>query len=237
MRTRHFAIAIGVATASLAISALRAQNPNLERVTNDRYARSHDYDLVHQRIAVRDFDWDSTSFKGSVATTLVALRPGLDSVILDAGPKLTVRRIADSRGAVLRNARHGDTLVVFLAKPATFRDTVRFTIDYDAKVDNGQGLTFIQQGVHTPRQIWSQGEDTNNHYWFPTYDFPNDKMTWELEAAVPSGYMAVSNGALVSDVRGVGGVRTMTWSQTKPSATYLVSLIVAPLAKVHEPWK
>ena len=225
MRTRHFAIAIGVATASLAISALRAQNPNLERVTNDRYARSHDYDLVHQRISVRDFDWDSTSFKGSVTTTLVALRPGLDSVILDA------------RGAALRSSRHGDTLVVFLAKPAAFRDTVRFTIDYDGKVDNGQGLTFIAQGAHAPRQIWSQGEDHDNHYWFPTYDFPNDKMTWELEAAVPSGYVAVSNGALVSDVRGIGGVRTMTWSQMKPSPTYLVSLIVAPLAKVHDTWK
>src|SRR5207247_4156385 len=177
MRTRHFAIAIGVATASLAISALRAQNPNLERVTNDRYARSHDYDLVHQRISVRDFDWDSTSFKGSVTTPLVALRPGLDSVILDAGPHLAVQHIADSRGAALRSSRHGDTLVVFLTKPAAFRDTVRFTIDYDGKVDNGQGLTFIAQCAHPPRQICSQGEDHDTHYWFPTHDCPHDEMT------------------------------------------------------------
>src|SRR5438477_13033482 len=103
MRTRLLATALGVAAISLAAASLaRAQNTNLDRVTNDRYARSHDYDLVHQRIAVRDFDWDSTSFKGSVVTTLVALRPGLDSVILDAGPKLVVRRIADARGTALR---------------------------------------------------------------------------------------------------------------------------------------
>ena len=37
-----------------------------------------------------------------------------------------------------------------------------------------------------PRQIWSQGEDHDNHYWFPTYDYPNDKMTWDLEATVPA---------------------------------------------------
>src|SRR5437867_7787874 len=118
MRIRQFATALGVAAISLAAASLaRAQNPNLERVTNDRYSRSHDFDLVHQRISVRDFDWDSTSFKGSVVTTLVARRPGLDSVILDAGPKLVLRRVMDARGAALRSARHGDTLVVFLAKP------------------------------------------------------------------------------------------------------------------------
>ena len=135
---------------------LAAQNPNLERMANGAYTRSHDYDLIHQRIAVRDFNWDSTSFKGSVATTLVALRPNLDSIILDAGALLTIRRIATPTGATLRQSRHGDTLVVFLAKPAAFRDTVRFTIDYDGKVDNGRGLTFIDERPHTPRQIWNQ---------------------------------------------------------------------------------
>jgi aminopeptidase N len=205
---------------------LAAQNSNLERMANGAYTRSHDYDLIHQRIAVRDFNWDSTSFKGSVATTLVALRPNLDSIILDAGALLTIRRIATPTGATLRQSRHGDTLVVFLAKPAAFRDTVRFTIDYDGKVDNGRGLTFIDERPHTPRQIWSQGEDDNNHLWFPTYDFPNDKMTWELEATVPRGYVAISNGALVGN----------RWVQNKPSATYLVSLVVAPLAEVHDSW-
>src|SRR5207237_7850368 len=115
--------------AALGAQPALAQNPNLESITNDRYTRSHDYDLVHQRIAVRDFNWDSTAFKGSVTTTLVALRPGLDSVILDAGALLGVRRIVTPANAALRSTRHGDTLVVFLARPAAFRDTVRFTID------------------------------------------------------------------------------------------------------------
>src|SRR5438067_11391420 len=100
-------IAAALAAAIGAQPAL-AQNPNLESITNDRYTRSHDYDLVHQRIAVSDFNWDSTSFKGSVATTLVALRPGLDSVILDAGHLLVVKRVI-AQGASLRDSRHGDT--------------------------------------------------------------------------------------------------------------------------------
>lgn len=228
---------LGTLVAALALaSAASAQNPNLESIANDRYTRSHDYDLVHQRIVVRDFNWDSTSFAGSVATTLVALRPAMDSVILDAGHLLGIKRVASGTGTTLRTSRHGDTLVVFLARPAAFGDTVRFTIDYDGKVENGHGLTYIDERPHTPRQIWSQGEDHDNHYWFPTYDFPNDKMTWELEATVPAGFTTVSNGALVSDTK-AGTGHTMFWREDRPSATYLVSLVVAPLTKIHDAWK
>src|SRR5213595_314737 len=220
-----------------AASPLNAQS-NAERMSNDRYTRSHDYDLIHQRIEVSRFNWDSTSFDGRVTTTLVALRPGLDSVILDAGAKLQISRIADGRGATLRSERHGDTLVVYPARPVAFHDTLRFSIDYHARVDNGQGLTFIQSEgqAHRPEQIWSQGEDHNNHFWFPTYDFPNDKMTWELVATVPQQYSVVSNGRLVADRKLPGGSHSVTWRQDLPSSTYLVSLIVAPLVKVPDRW-
>ena len=223
--------------ASLVAAPLAAQS-NAELMANDHYTRSHDYDLIHQRIVVSNFNWDSTSFDGLVTTTLVALRPGLDSLILDEGALLENTTVADRAGHALRTARHGDTLVVFPAAPAKFGDTLVFSVTYRGKVKNGSGLTYITtDGMkHRPRQIWSQGEDHDNHYWFPTYDFPNDKMTWEVVATVDQGDMAVSNGRLVSDVTR-GGKRTLTWSQDRPSATYLVSLVVAPLAKIHDSWE
>src|SRR5881296_2379330 len=175
--------------ALLALAAPAAAQSNAERVANDAYARSHNYDLVHQSIEVRNFDWDSTSLDGRVTTTLVALRPGLDSVILDAGHLLVVRGVVETVGGArhavpLHFAAHGDTLVVYPARPVAFHDTLRFTIDDHARIDNGRGLTFItpQGREHRPQQIWSQGEDHDNHLWFPTYDFPNDKMSWELAA-------------------------------------------------------
>ena len=225
--------------ALLALAAPVAAQSNVERVTNDAYARSHDYDLVHQRIEIRNFDWDSTSLDGRVTTTLVALRPGLDSVILDAGKRLVVSRVVDARGATLRSSAHGDTLVVYPARPVAFRDTLRFSIDYHARIDNGRGLTFIEpEGrEHRPQQIWSQGEDHDNHFWFPTYDFPNDKMTWELAATVPRQYTVVSNGRLVADRKNPDGTHTVTWRQDPRSATYLVSLVVAPLVRLADTWR
>ena len=211
---------------------------NAALMANDHYTRSHDYDLIHQRITVSDFNWDSLSFEGSVTTTIVALRPGLDSVILDEGALLANTAVTGRGGAALRTARHGDTLVIFPASPVGFGDTLPFTITYHGKVKNGDGLTWItSDGLpHRPRQIWSQGEDRSNHFWFPTFDFPSDKMTWEVVATVPKDYTAVSNGRLVSSVVR-GAERTMTWSQERPSATYLVSLIVAPLVKIHDAWQ
>src|SRR2546426_12435221 len=128
-------------TALLALATPLAAQANAERVVNDAYPRSHDYDLVHQRIEVRNFDWDSTSLDGRVTTTLVALRPGLDSVILDAGARLVVARVVDARGTTLRSTAHGDTLVVYPARPLAFHHTLRFAIDYHARIDNGRGLT------------------------------------------------------------------------------------------------
>src|SRR2546427_12725123 len=87
-----------------AVFPLVAQSTNAARMANDAYTRSHDYDLIHQRIEVRNFDWDSTSLDGRVTTTLVALRPGLDSVILDAGRLLTVRAEADAKDVTARHA-------------------------------------------------------------------------------------------------------------------------------------
>lgn len=216
---------------------LRAQS-NAERVLNDQYSRSHDYNLVHQKIEVRDFNWDSTSFEGRVTTTVVSRAPGLDSLVLDAGHLLVIRDVKAEDGTSLATARHGDTLVVRLPHPAAFGDTLTFTIRYDGHVDNGRGLTFIEPDgrPHRPRQIWSQGEAMDNHYWFPTYDFPNDKESWEMVATVPAGYTAISNGHLVAETQNPNGTRTWDWREDRPSATYLISLVVGPYVEIKDHW-
>lgn len=237
---------------ALLLGAPLAAQTNAERMANDQYSRSHDYDLVHQRIEVSDFNWDSLTFQGRVGITLRALRPGFDSVVLDAGALLEIASVtqpAPLSGARSRRAtelqqyrfeRLRDTLVVHLPRAAEFGDTVRFTVEYHGRVKNGDGLTFIEGDTAEParpRQLWSQGEDDNNHEWFPTYDFPNDRTTWELIATVPRGFTAVSNGRLVSDRMNPGGTRTMHWAQERPAVTYLVSLVVAPLVKISDRWR
>ncbi|HEX2249469.1 MAG TPA: hypothetical protein VHH32_03925, partial [Gemmatimonadales bacterium] len=160
---------------SLAVS-LSAQQTNAERILSGRDTPSHDYDLIHQRIEVGNFDWDKTAFDGKVTITVVSLRPRLDSVVLDMGGQLAVRKVTadcQQRGGrcvpvrssarppirpSLRYRRPGDTLVVRLPRAAAFRDTVRFTVEYYGNVTHGRGLYFFKAEPgrpHRPQQIYS----------------------------------------------------------------------------------
>ena len=45
-------------SASLLVAPALSAQSNAELMANDHYTRSHDYDLIHQRIAVSAFNWD-----------------------------------------------------------------------------------------------------------------------------------------------------------------------------------
>ena len=87
---------------------------------------------------------------------MVALRPGLDAVVLDMGRTLEVRSVtpvcARARAACgpLAFARPGDSLVVRLPRPAAFGDTVRFTVDYHGRIRQGYGLYFFKADGRPP---------------------------------------------------------------------------------------
>jgi aminopeptidase N len=224
--------------ASLLVSTPSLAQSNLERVVNGDYTASHDFDLLHQRIEVRNFDWDSTSFDGRVTTTIASLRPGLQAVALDMERRMEVRSVTTS-GRTLAYDRPGDSLVVRLARPATFGDTVRFTVDYHAPIVQGRGLYFFKADgrPRRPQQVYSGGGTDGNPRWLPTVGAPHDKATWELIATLPSALTVVSNGRLVSDRKVVGGLRTTHWSQEKPASTYLISLVAAPLVRIQDRWR
>ncbi|HTC22875.1 MAG TPA: M1 family metallopeptidase, partial [Gemmatimonadales bacterium] len=228
-------LALAIVTGGLAGSA--TAQTNAERILSDRDTRSHDYDLVHQRIDVGEFDWDSLAFTGRVATTIVARRSGLDRVALDAGHLLDVRRVTQGRASVPFD-RPGDSLVVRLAHGARFGDTVRFVVEYRGHIAQGRGLYFFaaEPGRHG-RQIYSGGGTDGNPNWFPTYGGPEDKATWELSATVPVDLTVVSNGRLVSDQPASRRMHTVRWVQERPASTYLVSLVVAPLVKLADRWR
>ncbi|MGN6391030.1 MAG: M1 family aminopeptidase [Gemmatimonadales bacterium] len=227
---RRLLLALALGTAAPA-----AAQTNLERVVNGGFTPSHDYDLIHQRIDVRNFDWDSITFDARVTTTLVALRTRMDSVVLDMGKMLVVRSVTPARGY----GRPNDTLVVRLARPARYGDTVRFTVDYRGNIRQGQGLYFFSNDgrPHRPQQVYSGGGTDGNPRWMPTWGGPADKATWELSATVPRALTVVSNGRQVSDTPAPGGQHTVTWRQEKPASTYLISLAAAPFVKLSDRWR
>lgn len=166
----------------------------------------------------------------------MALRPAFDTVRLDAGAGMTIESVALPGGAALRHEHPGDTLLVRLPRAAAFGDTVRFTVAYHARITGGNGLRFIQADgrPRRPQQVWSQGQEANNHHWFPTWDAPSDKLTWDMVVTVPRRFTVVSNGRLVADRPLPGGLHEVHWRQDRPASSYLVSLVVSPVVKVPD---
>jgi aminopeptidase N len=225
--------------ASLLVTTPSLAQSNLERVVNGDYTPSHDFDLLHQRIEVKSFNWDSTSFDGRVTTTVASLRPGLQALALDMERRMEVRSVT-AAGKAMTYDRPGDSLIVRLARPARLGDTVRFTVDYHARIVQGRGLYFFPAEPgrpHRPQQVYSGGGTDGNPRWLPTLAAPHDKATWELIATVPAALTVVSNGRLVSDRKVGGGLRTTHWSQEKPASTYLISLVAAPLVRIRDKWR
>jgi aminopeptidase N len=214
---------------------LSAQS-NADRFLTDEYTRSHDFDLVHQRIEVGNFSWDSLSFDGKVTTVLVARKPALADIVLDAGHRLEIRKVTQDKNT-LSFDRPRDSLVIHLPHAAEFDDTLTFVIEYHGNVAQGQGLYFFNaESGRWGRQVYSGGGTDGNPNWFPTYGGAEDKLTWEVIATVPTDLTVVSNGRLVRDRKGPRGSHTVEWAQEQPASSYLVSLVAAPLVKLSDRW-
>ena len=72
------------------------------------------------------------------------------------------------------------------------------------------------------------------HTWFPGNDHPSDKAAYTFRVTVPDGMTAVANGTL-TDTTKAAGISTFTWEMADPMATYLATIVVAPLQRVEHP--
>jgi len=189
----------------------------------------HDFDLVHQKIAVRLNE--AKRLVSGVVTTTVIPKEATDTVRLNA-ENMTIDRATDARGRSLHFSFDTTHVTVKLRRRAAAGDTVVFTLTYHTVPE--RGLYFV------PRRhvIWSQGEATETRAWVPTYDYANDKTTWEFLVTADSAYKVLSNGKLLS-VKPVNGGREKVWhwSQEEPASTYLYSVVVGPFTILHDHWR
>jgi len=107
-------------------------------------------------------------------------------------------------------------------------DVFEFSVRYSVQ-DPKRGLYFTGPDPdypHKRHQVWSQGQDEDSRYWFPTFDYPNQKATSEVIVTVPQGFTAVSNGALLSQQDQENRSR-FHYRLGTPHVTYLITLVVA----------
>jgi aminopeptidase N len=215
-----------------ALLAIFVTAPSL--FADEPYARSRDYDLQHSKIALR-FNLEQKKVLGEVTHSLSILRDGTAKIVFDSAG-LTIQKVTVNKAAS-KFETTAEKLVIPLASEANAGDKFEITIHYEGKPTKGMYFILPDKDYpDRPSQIWTQGESEDTHYYLPTYDYPNDRLTTETILTVPASWITVSNGKLIS-VSEVGkGLKTWYWKESVPSSTYLITVVAGEFDEVKESW-
>jgi aminopeptidase N len=180
------------------------------------------YDVRHYRLVVK-YDPRTDELTGT-ATITAAATDDLSSFNLDfAG--LTVDSVKIG-GADAKDKRDDAELVITPAE-GIVKDT-EFTVEigYSGKPGPIKSPDFGEGGfLHTDDGAIALGQPESASTWFPVNDHPSDKATYDIEATVPEGLSALSNGVPGGSTE-AGGWTTWKWSEKVPMASYLAFLVI-----------
>lgn len=198
---------------------------------------SHDYDVQHYRIQI-SFDIDNKLAEAKTAITFKPFKNGFKELVLDAG-KMNIKRVKLGSVDLAYKYEDAETLKVQMDKEYPLGAQVTVQIEYT--VGESEGLKFIRPSKTDPtrpRQVWTQGQPKTNHYWFPCYDYPNDKATTETIITVEDRFLAISNGVLLS-VKPASrkGWKVYHWRMDQPFSAYLISVVVGEFAEIKSIWR
>jgi aminopeptidase N len=236
-----------IAIAAPAQQAQTPAGPGARRVTRPfpppQYIPPHDYDQRNIKLDLR-FDWDQEQAIGTEAITLAPTVKDLRRVELDAA-FMAFSSVTLASGTPLKFDYDAtrEKLSVTLDRAYQPSDELTLVISYHTikppaertALVGGGGLNFIKprpDDPSRPKQVWTQGEAEANHFWFACFDHPNDFVTTQIVATVPTPMTVISNGALISTKDNPDGTRTFDWKIDVPHATYLTSIIVGEFVPV-----
>ncbi|MGH9821945.1 MAG: hypothetical protein ACREDR_01600, partial [Blastocatellia bacterium] len=232
---------------ALALSALVFYAPVFSQSTGSetpekappvQWPRSHDYHVEHYKIALT-VDFPTKSITGETTVTLRPFKDHLKEVELDAGD-MTIKGVKVAGGGPLKFRYEGNQKL-YIDLDRDYPAGANFSVSIAYSATPKRGLTFISPTPNDPDrpyQAWSQGEAETNHYWFPCYDYPNDKSSSETLVTADEKFMVISNGDLVG-VQPDAAKKTKTWhwKMDRPFSSYLVSIIVGQYNEVKGSFK
>ncbi|MEK7690803.1 MAG: M1 family metallopeptidase, partial [Bdellovibrionota bacterium] len=177
--------------------------------------------------------------------------PNQTKIVLDQ-EDLTIRTVRCAGRNVPFSVRPGKLEIPFPTESPAMTAGTEFELSIAYEAENPQlGIYFTGPDSEKPArryQVWTQGQDEDSRYWYPTLDYPNQKLSSEVIATVPEKYFVVSNGALLSRrpaklmmVAGASSAsekiieaETFHYRLDSPHVNYLVSLVVAELAAIED---
>jgi len=202
----------------------------------EKYDRINNYDVIHYKLNI-EIDLNKKLLWGKSYITFTPIQT-TDSISIDA-ENMKIKGITLKNDSI-RFVQKDKNINVYFNKKLYQNDTLTLCIDYELNPGNSRGIKYFLPNNNTDKiyQCWTQGEEELNHFWFPCYDFPNDRITSEIIATVGDSLEVISNGKLLNITHDKKNrKKTFHWLQDKQHVTYLVSLVVGNYVKINDNYK
>ena len=213
------------------------------------YTAHHAYDVLDYKLFM---DWYaalknlSTSYDGVMQVTFKADSTSpIGSIDLDYGPQYLFVDSAYSGSQRVTLSSSNGIVRVSLTREYSYGDTGVVTLYYHvnnpgvANSGKQRGFYLYYSGEQVPTETvphtlaYTMSEPSDARYWMPCYDDPSDKALCQISIRVPDGFVAASNGTLVSKVDNGDGSTTFNWSEDYPVSTYLMCATAARFAVIQ----
>ena len=204
----------------------------IKLIPGRKYARDRRVDMQHLRLEVLP-DFAKRSITATATLTFKPIALPLQHLELDA-VDLLVSQIEVKGADLAEHQMTGEKLVLDFAKPIPAGQEVVLRVSYSVEPRNGLYFRTPEMGYKAgDTQLWTQGEAELHRFWFPCYDYPNERFTSEILCTVPQDMEVVSNGSLVEKIAD-GNLIRWHWRQDKPHVNYLVALAAGHFFKIEE---
>ena len=209
------------------------------QTARQNFNRTRTFDVQHYLIRT-SFDRANKTIFGETLVSLKPLKSGFNSVALDAANLNFESVKLEPEGTDLQFKTENDKIFVTLAKSYSPKDLIKIRLKYSAKPE--KGVYFVKAvrdggALLHEAQIWTQGEAEESRYWFPSYDFPDDKATTEQFLTIEAGETAISNGELLETLQNTDGTQTFHFRMNVPHSVYLTSFVIGKYVKFTDSYK
>lgn len=205
----------------------------IKLVAGRKYTRDRRVDILHVKLDVTP-DFAKRTVAGTMTMRFKPIALPLAELELDA-VDLNIAEVKAEGAKVTEHEVTNEKLIVTFANPVAADAEVTLSVRYSAQPEHGLYFRTPEMGYKQgDTQVWSQGEAELHRFWFPSYDYPNERFTSEVICHAPKGMQVVSNGTLQSEKPEADGLVSFHWLQNKPHVNYLIALAAGYFHKLED---
>ncbi len=134
-------------------------------------------------------------------------------------------------GGAAETRQSGDFLGVKPVKPLPVGQT-QLHLEFKAKLLDGTQAGFFRAREGKNAYVFSKLESIFARRAFPCFDEPGFKTPWRITLHVRKEHIALANSPVASEKDDAGGLKTVTFAESRPLPTYLVAIAVGPFELV-----